>query len=187
MNNDWDKVSKQDHQVIINQLGREPRGVLGIACRCAFGHPSVIVNRPINTEVEAITVFPTVFWLTCSHLKRLVSQLESNGMIGEIEAKIEEDPDFAAAVKESHIAHANLRQNLVPDEVKQVLAKNYPKEYQVLTETGVGGIRSRHGVKCLHAHLADFLVTDNNIIGKLVYDSLQENINCSTGNCNLED
>ena len=186
VNNNWEQVSEQDYKVIIEQLGREPRGVLGIACRCEFGYPCVIVNRPINTEIETVTVFPTTFWLTCPHLKKAVSQLESSGMISEMETKIAQEKQFAEAVRENHLSHAEIRQSLVPNEVKQVLAKNYPKEFQVLVKTGVGGIRSQSGVKCLHAHLADFLVDGNNVIGQIVYDSLKGDISCSSINCAVE-
>lgn len=179
-------LSEQDHKVIVTQLGREPRGVLGVPLRCSYGYPQIIANRPINCEEEGVKVFPTVFWLTCPYLKKAVSQLESEGVISEIEIKIAEDPDFAAAVEQNHVDHAELRQELLPAGVQESFAKNFPKEYQVLIKTGVGGIRARDGVKCLHAHFADYLVEGKNVIGELVFKGINQDIKCSSGDCTLE-
>lgn len=182
----WDPMTAEDNQVVISQLGREPRGVLGIAKRCAYGLPQVIVNRPIIMEVEDISVFPTLFWLTCPYLRKIVGQLEARGEINEVQQRIASDPDFAAKVEENHKEHAALRTSLIPDDVLKALAKNYPNRLEVVAETGVGGIRSREGVKCLHTHLADFLAHGANVIGEEVFEMLEKETNCSSGNCELE-
>jgi len=43
----------------------------------------------------------------------------------------------------------------------------------VLENSGVGGIMDKGGLKCLHAHLADYLVNGLNPIGEIVYKFLQ--------------
>lgn len=182
----WDQVTEQDYEVIISQLGREPQGVLKVAYRCAYGYPQVIVNRPINNQGEIITIFPTLLWLTCPYLKKKVSKLESKGLIGEIKSKVKADKEFAAALKENHLSYANLRQRLVPEGVKQVLAKKYANEYKVLMETGVGGTRHYDGVKCLHAHFADYLILKQNVIGEIVYNRLGVKLCCNSGSCGRE-
>lgn len=183
----WDQLNEQDKQVIIKQIGREPRGVLGVAKRCVYGHPQIIVNRPIQTEGESLHLFPTLYWLTCPYLKKVISHLEGQGMVSTIQEKVNNDPELAAVLEQNHRAHAKKRTALVPDDVLEALAKNYPNEYQVLTESGVGGNRSLEGVKCLHTHLADFLADHENIIGSHVYDMLEGKLNCDSGNCSLED
>ena len=55
-------------------------------------------------EVEDISVFPTLFWLTCPYLKRVVGQLESKAAINELQQRIAEDPEFASEV-EKIISH----------------------------------------------------------------------------------
>jgi hypothetical protein len=186
MQNSLEQVTQQDYQVITNQLGREPRGVLGIAKRCKYGYPQVIVNRPVITKVEQVTVFPTSLWLTCPYLRKMISKIESTGLIGTLQERIAADEEFAEAVKKDHEAHAEFRRSLIPEEVLGALAKNYPNEYQVIAETGVGGTRSYDGVKCLHAHFGDYLVLGNNTIGKMVYEALDGELNCSSGECKLE-
>ncbi len=186
MKNKWEQMTEADHRIIANQLGREPRGVLGIARRCEYGYPQVIVNRPIISQTEEVTVFPTSLWLTCPYLCKLISKLESIGLIASLQERIAEDQEFAELVKQDHEAHAQFRANLVPDEVLESLAKKYPNEYQVIITTGVGGTRSPDGVKCLHAHFADFLVTGSNQIGSAVFELLDADLHCSSADCRLE-
>lgn len=186
MSNKWDTFSNEDYKVVVNQLDREPRGVLGVAKRCSYGFPQIIVNRPINSDEEVVKVFPTMLWLTCPYLKKVISQLESTGMISEIEAKVASDSDFAKALEENHSNHAQKRLSLIPANVQDSLERNYPKEFQVLKETGVGGIRARDGVKCLHTHFADYLALGENVIGKLVSERLDEGFECASGDCALE-
>lgn len=183
---EWEPTTPEDNQMIVTQLGREPRGVLGVAKRCVYEFPQVIVNRPIIMEVEDISVFPTLFWLTCPYLKRVVGQLESKAAINELQQRIAEDPEFASEVEKNHLTYAELRKGLIPDDVLKALAKNYPNRLEAIVDTGVGGIRSRDGVKCLHTHLADYLAREDNIIGKMVYEELGCQVNCESGNCELE-
>ena len=77
----YDQVSDDDRSLIALQLGREARGLLGIGLRCKYGHPQVIVNRPVSIEIADINVFPTLFWLTCPYLRKAVARLESEGWI----------------------------------------------------------------------------------------------------------
>ena len=54
-------VTDQDLAVLAEQLGRPPRGVVGIAARCACGRPLVVRTAP---RLENGTPFPTTFYLT---------------------------------------------------------------------------------------------------------------------------
>ena len=57
----------------------------------------------------------------------------------------------------SHAATAQLRLRLAPAQDVRALAEASPRQYQALAESGVAGMRALDGVKCLHAHLADYL------------------------------
>ena len=54
-------ASAEDLQVLEEQLGRVPRGVVGIAARCVCGKPTVVATAP---RLEDGTPFPTTFYLT---------------------------------------------------------------------------------------------------------------------------
>ena len=182
----YDHVSDDDRSLIALQLGREARGVLGIGLRCKYGYPQVIVNRPVSIEIADINVFPTLFWLTCPYLRKAVARLESEGWIARFEERIQEDEEFASRVEADHDAYAQERLDLIPKEVQARLEEEYPERFKVIANSGVGGSRSREGVKCLHKHLDDYLVRGQNIIGEQVVKLLEGALHCESGSCEQE-
>lgn len=169
-----ESISNRDLQVITQQLGRRPVGVVGIARRCLHGYPQVIINAPVrmkqrNGQVEP-EIFPTVYWLTCPKLVAAVSQLEGEGMICRIQAKIDSNPELKQQLEAAHARTAKTRMQMVTD---GSWAKAYPSQWKVLEEAGVGGIRGQ-GIKCLHTHYADYLATGDNPVGEIVHRELEK-------------
>ena len=70
-----------DLAAIERQLGRLPRGVVGIAHRCACGDPDVVATAP---RLPDGTPFPTTFYATCPRLTGATSTLETTGMMKEM-------------------------------------------------------------------------------------------------------
>lgn len=169
--------------MIKGQIGREPRGVLGITTVCEWGYPQVIVNRPVSALVSDIEIFPTMYWLTCPYLCKEIALLEAEGLIAEFEQRIESDPEFAELVEQAHQAYAKERLALIPTDVQERLQEEYPNRYKVLAESGVGGSRSLHGVKCLHTHVADYLARGENPIGAEVLRILNKPLSCPDAQC----
>ncbi len=89
--------------------------------------------------------FPTLYWLTCPHLREAVSALESQGMIGEVMERIERDEDFRGAHEVANMRYAGQRMALVSDEDWECLEREAPNMVRVLKETGVGGVASLSG------------------------------------------
>jgi hypothetical protein len=156
---------------------------LGINRFCVYDYPQVITNRPLIVLEPDIEIFPTLYWLTCPYLNKEVAQLEADGFIAQFEQRIDEDPEFAAAVRKNHADYAARRLALIPVEVRERMGKDYPQRYQVLAETGVGGTRNPHGVKCLHAHVADYLVNGENVIGAETVKLLDGKLDCEQASC----
>lgn len=169
--------------MIKEQIGREPRGVLGVNTFCEHGYPQVITNRPVSTSAAEVEIFPTLCWLTCPYLRREIALLEATGLIAQFEEEILDDSAFAALVKKNHEDYAQRRLALVPPKVQKRLQEEYPERYAVLAETGVGGIRGLEGVKCLHTHAADYLAFGENIIGAEVLKRLGKPLSCEDGLC----
>lgn len=169
--------------VITEQLGREPRGVLGVQTFCEYGFPQVIVNRPVSASELEIEIFPTLYWLTCPYLRKEIAWLEGEGLIAQFEQRILEEPEFAALVEKNHQDYAKRRLSLVPKKVQERLKVEYPDRFQVLATSGVGGSRSLQGVKCLHTHAADFLAQGENVMGAETIKRLNKPLSCSNGQC----
>ncbi|CAA9315555.1 MAG: FIG004853: possible toxin to DivIC [uncultured Nocardioidaceae bacterium] len=131
-------ASPVDLAAVAAQLGREPRGVAGVAHRCPCGQPDAVATDP---RLPDGTPFPTTYYLTCPRLTGAVSTLEASGLMRSMTERLATDPDLADAYQAAHEAYLEQRQRRgdVP-EIEGVSA---------------GGMPTR--VKCLHVLVAHSL------------------------------
>ncbi len=150
-------ASERDSQVLALQIGRPLRATSTVLRRCNLGLPIVADVPPILDTGEP---FPTRYWLTCPLAHRRIARLEGQGGVRAAQAKIDADPDLSRALIAAHDRYAREREALLPPD-----ARNRPSG-------GVGG--SSGGVKCLHAHYADFAAGHDNPIGRDVHEAIGE-------------
>ncbi|MEJ6760401.1 MAG: DUF501 domain-containing protein [Candidatus Planktophila sp.] len=133
------KATEDDLRVIETQLGRTPRDVHAIAYRCPCGKPAVVETPPRLSHGEP---FPTFYYATCPRLTAAISTLETTGMMGQMNARLESDAELAGAYAAAHDDYIAARSALQMDvpEVENVSA---------------GGMPDR--VKCLHSLIAHSL------------------------------
>lgn len=139
------RPGKHERARIAELLGRPPRGAVTVARRGADGTPAVIVNSPLFDDG---TPMPTRYWLVDPALRDAVSRLEAAGGVREAEAEVD-----AEALAAAHARYAAERDACVPT-----------GHVGPSPTGGVGGTRS--GVKCLHAHLAWWLVGGDDPVGE---------------------
>ncbi|WP_458524929.1 DUF501 domain-containing protein [Onishia taeanensis] len=145
--------------IITEQLGRPPRGTLAVSATDGEGTPLVLRMAPI---VEG-KPFPTLYWLSSERLKVELSRLEARGVIKELEARLQQEPDFLAAYHKSHEDYVARRWRYMDEtQCAEVERLGYT---QVLTERGIGGISNWDQVRCLHTQYAHHLCGDN-VIGQ---------------------
>lgn len=168
------EYNKDDLKVITKQLGRKPRNLVGVAKRCQYGYPQILINYPIYNEQEEIKIFPTTYWLSCPELVKRISQLEAKGLIQEIQKEIVHDSAKFEELLSAYEKYAQNRVDLLQEKDLQKLKYNYPGRWRVISESGVGGIMEKEGIKCLHTQYADFLVNQENPVGKIVDNLLNE-------------
>ena len=169
----------RDEDIVQVQLGRRPRGFLKVASRCPLGMPETIITSPVVTARPGLDQpfepFPTVFWLTCPGAIKAVSRLEAEGWITKLESRLAEDPDAEREYEETTKSYADFRRTLLTEDQVKWIKAHRPSWYDVICESGVGGILgSSAGLKCLHAHYADYLARGKNPVGKWVYQLLSE-------------
>ena len=104
-------TAASDLAAVAAQLGREPRGVLGIAHRCACGLPDVVETAP---RLPDGTPFPTLYYLTCSRLSSRIGGLEADGRMREMTDRLAADPELAAAYRRAHESYLAERDALEP-------------------------------------------------------------------------
>ncbi len=131
-------ISPEDRHAIAQQLGREPRDVAGIAHRCPCGRPDVVMTSP---RLSDGTPFPTVYYLTCPRAASAVGRLEGTGVMRDMEARLDDDPDLRRSYAAAHDDYLAARAALgdVPE----------------IDGISAGGMPDR--VKCLHVLLAHAL------------------------------
>lgn len=121
-----------DLAVMREQLGRDMRGVVSIARRCACGRPAVVRTAP---RLEDGTPFPTSLYLTLPWLTLELSRLEATGSMAELTDRLAADEQLAHAYRRAHERYLARREEIgTAGEVRDVSA---------------GGMPTR--VKCLHA------------------------------------
>lgn len=117
--------------VVAAQLGRPPRGVIGIAHRCPCGLPDVVATVP---RLEDGTPFPTTFYVTCPRVASAIGTLEASGLMREMTRRLGDDPPLAASYRRAHQDYLHRRNAL--GEVAEIAG------------VSAGGMPDR--VKCLH-------------------------------------
>ncbi len=154
----------RDLEIVRGQLRRKISGFLSVAKRCRWGYPQVIRCFPLLGGKP----FPTLYWLTCPFLNKSVGALESSGKVEEFQDIVLSDTDLRKALEIAHRCYAWERSSLLAKGIKDYLRKKLPSYIRVIEQSGIGGVSKVDGVKCLHAHLAYWLVGGKTPIGDLI-------------------
>ena len=138
--------SAEDVAIVSAMLGRPLAGRFAVVVRRRDGRPVVIENEP---HLRDGTPMPTLYWLVDPALHAAVSRLEGERGVHRFEEDVDEEE-----LTRAHEEYARRRDEAV---VRADL---------VAPRGGVAG--TRRGVKCLHAHLANYLVGAQDPVGRRV-------------------
>jgi uncharacterized protein len=151
-------IAERDEAAIAAQLGRAPRGLLGVAHRCPCGRPDVAETAP---RLPDGTPFPTLYYLTCPRAAAAVSKLEAAGLMREMTARLSDD-ELRRRYEAAHLDYLERRDTAARDAGVEPL----PSGTQ-----SAGGMPAR--VKCLHALVAHELAADGvNPFGREALDAV---------------
>ncbi|POM27508.1 hypothetical protein BTM25_19230 [Actinomadura rubteroloni] len=154
-------IDATDEAAVAAQLGRTPRGIRRVAYRCPCGRPAVIETAP---RLPDGTPFPTLFYLTCPKAASAIGTLEGSGVMREMQARLAEDSELAAAYRAAHDDYLARRDAAAAEDGVEPL----PAGTQ-----SAGGMPER--VKCLHALIAhELAVPGANPFGREALDALPE-------------
>ncbi len=128
----YETPSDADIAMVSEQLGREARGVVGIAARASDGAPAVVATAP---RLPDGTPFPTFYYLCHPEAVAAASRLEAVGMMVEFNEMLAEDEQLRAQYERAHEQYIADRDSV--GEVPEVAG------------ISAGGMPTR--VKCLHA------------------------------------
>jgi hypothetical protein len=157
-----DPVDPRDLEAVEQQLGREPRAIAAIGHRCGCGLPDVVTTEP---RLPNGTPFPTTFYLTCPRAASRIGTLEGSGLMKEMQDRLAEDPELAAAYRRAHDRYLAARADL---------AHRVGQSVPEIEGISAGGMPDR--VKCLHVLAGQALAQGRGVnpLGDEVLDLLGE-------------
>ena len=143
----------QDIEIVSEQLGREARGVVGIAARTADGTPAVVATSP---RLPDGSPFPTFYYLSHPEVVAAASRLEAGGTMVEFNEMLAEDEELRVAYESAHEQYIADRDSV--------------GEVPELAGISAGGMPTR--VKCLHALMGHALAAGPGVnpIGDLAFE-----------------
>jgi hypothetical protein len=150
-------IAHRDQEVIAAQLGRSPRGLLGVAHRCPCGLPDVAETAP---RLPDGSPFPTLYYLTCPRASAAVSKLEASGLMREMTARLA-DETLRRRYDAAHRDYLSRREAAA----RAARVPPLPPGTQ-----SAGGMPDR--VKCLHALVAHELAGGGNPFGREALDAV---------------
>lgn len=149
----YDPPTEADIAAVSEQLGREARGVVGIAARAADGAPAVVATAP---RLPDGSPFPTFYYLCHPEAVAAASRLEASGMMVEFNELLAADDEIRAQYQLAHEQYIADRDSVgdVPE----------------IAGISAGGMPTR--VKCLHALMGHALAAGPGVnpIGDLVIE-----------------
>jgi hypothetical protein len=154
-------IDQCDAAAVAAQLGREPRGLREVAHRCPCGLPDVVETAPRLSDGAP---FPTLYYLTCPRAASAIGTLEASGLMREMTARLETDPELAEAYEAAHQDYLDRR---------DAAARAQGVEPLPAGTQSAGGMPGR--VKCLHALVAhELAVPGANPFGREALDALPD-------------
>lgn len=129
-------IDPADVTAIEAQLGREPRGIHEVGHRCPCGQPDVVTTEP---RLPNGTPFPTTYYLSCPRAASRIGTLEGGGVMKEMQDRLGEDEELAAAYRAAHERYLEARAAIA-----EVAGLDVPE----IEGISAGGMPDR--VKCLH-------------------------------------
>nr|WP_312178855.1 DUF501 domain-containing protein [Arthrobacter sp.] len=129
--------TQEDLETLSRQLGRPVRDVVEIGARCVCGNPLVATTAPrLGNGIP----FPTTYYLTHPVITAAISRLEAAGVMAEMTARLEQDPELASRYEAAHEAYLQVR-----DQIGERTGTGPVPE---IAGVSAGGMPTR--VKCLH-------------------------------------
>lgn len=138
------QVSTGEEVALLDQLGYVPPNICSVSARSgsvdisaeeiiettsAIDTSSKGISRPIairsypllvqivNKEEKKLnrTPFPTMYWLTCPHVSRAISEIERNGYVRKFQSRLEDDASLATEWWQCHEDYASERWELLSE------------------------------------------------------------------------
>ena len=207
------QITPEEEVALLEQLGYVPPNICSVSAKSrngadiitgantnsaidtsskGIGRPIAIKSYPLlvqilNKEQDKYnhTPFPTLYWLTCPHVSRAISEIERNGYVKKFQSRLEDDASLAKEWWQCHEEYALERWQLLSESDRDWLQSNNQVDgnnnsvesmREMIQYSGVAGTDHRRlrdtdedetnkdndpslyvpSVKCLHSHYAHY-------------------------------
>lgn len=141
--------------VVTRQLGREPNIQFSVAESCIYGWPAVVRNAALTRSGKPN---PNLYYLTCPYLVKRVSILEEQGLTQNIQKQVRSDAGLSENLKQANRNHASA----------WLAQAGRTQAGSTIKPPNIAAAGDPLSVKCLHAHLAYYLVKRSHWVGAMV-------------------
>ena len=110
-----------------------------------------------------------------------MDEWEAEGAVKEQSLKLLPEAEFAKSLSDANARHAETRRALVSEEARLERARELgDRECEVILGAGIAGISpgKLSDLKCVHAHIADELLSGRNLLGQSFLETLRTERNC---------
>ena len=144
------QVTPEEEAALLEQLGYVPPNICSISARSGnnaniiadgistnsaidtsskgIGRPIAIQSYPLLVQIvnkeenkHNQTPFPTMYWLTCHHVSKAISEIERNGYVRKFQSRLEDDASLAKEWWQCHEEYAAERWGLLSDSDREWL------------------------------------------------------------------
>lgn len=150
-------ISDSDLEIITDQLGRQPNGIAKIAHYSPHGVPQALQMQSWVFDQP----FPTLYWLSSKAIDKALARIESQGVVKELEQRIQEDSTLRDAYHKAHQDYVSKRWEFMTPEHKKIITDKGFKP--LFDKLGIGGIKDWDKIRCLHMQYGHHLVQENPI------------------------
>lgn len=165
----------EELNIIKGQLEDPAENVIKVIKYCPTNYPMVILVHPFYNDKP----FPTIYWLSCPVIKEDIFKLEDAGYIERLKIKKNETKEFRKKLEDAHNRYSKSRIDLLSENELENAKEISEDLFNMLLKSGVAGIREKEGIKCLHGHFADYIITRDNPVGREVAKEIDIPSNCN--------
>ena len=154
------------------QLGH-PANMVGVPAvsLCRHGYPQAVLQDPGAHKFGA-----GMLRLTCPHLCEAIDAWEAEGAVRALSDELMKEDSNRDALARVNARHAETRRSMVQGEaLARAEARLGADTVRRVLDSGITGLTPSKldDVKCLHAQLADELLSRDNAVGKKVLEGLE--------------
>ncbi|KAJ1451468.1 hypothetical protein M885DRAFT_620797 [Pelagophyceae sp. CCMP2097] len=147
-----------------------------LSTRCKYGYPQAVLTDPTaRDQFQGASLLR----LTCPHLCEKIDVWEAEGAVKDMSHELfhreDADESHKQDMAKTNARHATTRNALVAgnDAAQRDGQKRFGDGYDLVLSSGLAGLTQIDDLKCVHAQVADELLSGSNVVGQRLLSELE--------------